>query len=207
MLSFVELLIVEVPEQYVGAVIEKLGSRKGELVNMGTRDGGATHLEFRIPSRGLIGYRAEFLTDTNGNGIMNQVFDGYEPYKGEIVTRERGSIVVHETGVSTAYGLFNTQDRGRLFIPAGVEVYEGMIVGECAKNEDIVCNICKSKHLTNTRSSSADDALKLTTPKVLSLEEALEFIDNDELLEITPTSLRIRKKILDSRLRKRANLK
>ncbi|HBV44183.1 MAG TPA: translational GTPase TypA, partial [Ruminococcaceae bacterium] len=146
-----ELLIVEVPEQYVGAVIEKLGSRKGELVNMGTRDGGATHLEFRIPSRGLIGYRAEFLTDTNGNGIMNQVFDGYEPYKGEIVTRERGSIVVHETGVSTAYGLFNTQDRGRLFIPAGVEVYEGMIVGECAKNEDIVCNICKSKHLTNTR--------------------------------------------------------
>ena len=190
-----ELLIVEVPEQYVGAVIEKLGSRKGELVNMGTRDGGATHLEFRIPSRGLIGYRAEFLTDTNGNGIMNQLFDGYEPYKGEIVTRERGSIVVHETGVSTAYGLFNTQDRGRLFIPAGVEVYEGMIVGECAKNEDIVCNICKSKHLTNTRASGSDDALRLVPYTEMSLEQCMEFIKDDELLEVTPKSLRLRKRI------------
>ncbi|MBQ5823878.1 MAG: GTP-binding protein, partial [Clostridia bacterium] len=156
-----ELLIVEVPEQYVGAVIEKLGSRKGELENMGAREGGSTHLEFKIPSRGLIGYRAEFLTDTNGNGIMNQLFDGYAPYKGDIQTRERGSIVVHETGVSTAYGLFNTQDRGRLFIPAGVDVYEGMIVGECAKNDDIVCNVCKTKHLTNTRTSGSDDALRL----------------------------------------------
>ena len=196
-----ELLIVEVPEQYVGAVIEKLGSRKGELVNMGTRDGGATHLEFRIPSRGLIGYRAEFLTDTNGNGIMNQVFDGYEPYKGEIVTRERGSIVVHETGVSTAYGLFNTQDRGRLFIPAGVEVYEGMIVGECAKNEDIVCNICKSKHLTNTRASGSDDALRLVPYTEMSLEQCMEFIKDDELLEVTPKSLRLRKRILSKEKR------
>ena len=148
-----ELLIVEVPEQYVGAVIEKLGSRKGELENMGARDGGATHLEFRIPSRGLIGYRSEFMTDTNGNGIMNQLFAGYEPYKGDIVTRERGSIVVHETGVSTGYGLFNSQDRGRLFIGPGVEVYEGMIVGECAKNEDVVCNVCRKKQLTNTRAA------------------------------------------------------
>ena len=202
-----ELLIVEVPEQYVGAVIEKLGSRKGELENMGAREGGSTHLEFKIPSRGLIGYRAEFLTDTNGNGIMNQLFDGYAPYKGDIQTRERGSIVVHETGVSTAYGLFNTQDRGRLFIPAGVDVYEGMIVGECAKNEDIVCNVCKTKHLTNTRASGSDDALRLVPHSVLSLEQCMEFIKDDELLEVTPESLRIRKRILDPTLRKRAAFK
>ncbi|MBR6635573.1 MAG: translational GTPase TypA, partial [Clostridia bacterium] len=166
----VELLIVEVPEQYVGAVIEKLGSRKAELENMGVRDGGSTHLEFKIPSRGLIGYRSEFLTDTNGNGIMNQLFHGYEPYAGDIQTRERGSIVVHEAGESTGYGLFNTQDRGRLFIGPGVPVYEGMIVGECAKNEDIVCNVCKTKHLTNTRASGSDDALRLVPHSVLSLE-------------------------------------
>ncbi len=196
-----ELLIVEVPEQYVGAVIEKLGSRRGELENMGAREGGSTHLEFKIPSRGLIGYRAEFLTDTNGNGIMNQLFDGYAPYKGDIVTRERGSIVVHETGVSTAYGLFNTQDRGRLFIPAGVDVYEGMIVGECAKNEDIVCNVCKTKHLTNTRASGSDDALRLVPHSVLSLEQCMEFIKDDELLEVTPVSLRLRKRILSKELR------
>ena len=196
-----ELLIVEVPEQYVGAVIEKLGSRKGELENMGSREGGSTHLEFKIPSRGLIGYRAEFLTDTNGNGIMNQLFDGYAPYKGDIQTRERGSIVVHETGVSTAYGLFNTQDRGRLFIPAGVDVYEGMIVGECAKNEDIVCNVCKTKHLTNTRASGSDDALRLVPHSVLSLEQCMEFIKDDELLEVTPVSLRLRKRILSKELR------
>ena len=202
-----ELLIVEVPEQYVGAVIEKLGSRKGELINMGTRDGGATHLEFRIPSRGLIGYRAEFLTDTNGNGVMNQLFDGYEPYKGEIVTRERGSIVAHETGISTAYGLFNTQDRGRLFIPAGVEVYEGMIVGECAKNEDIVCNICKNKHLTNTRASGSDDALRLVPHTVMSLEQCMEFIKDDELLEVTPKSLRLRKRILSKEKRLKQQFK
>ncbi len=196
-----ELLIVEVPEQYVGAVIEKLGSRKAELENMGAREGGSTHLEFKIPSRGLIGYRAEFLTDTNGNGIMNQLFDGYAPYKGDIQTRERGSIVVHETGMSTAYGLFNTQDRGRLFIPAGVEVYEGMIVGECAKNEDIVCNVCKTKHLTNTRASGSDDALRLVPHSTLSLEQCMEFIKDDELLEVTPVSLRLRKRILSKELR------
>ncbi len=202
-----ELLIVEVPEQYVGAVIEKLGSRKGELENMGAREGGSTHLEFKIPSRGLIGYRAEFLTDTNGNGIMNQLFDGYAPYKGEIQTRERGSIVVHETGVSTAYGLFNTQDRGRLFIPAGVDVYEGMIVGECAKNEDIVCNVCKTKHLTNTRASGSDDALRLVPHSVLSLEQCMEFIKDDELLEVTPFSLRLRKRILSKELRMKQQFK
>ena len=201
LLEPIELLIVEVPEQYVGAVIEKLGARKGELENMDARDGGSTHLEFRIPSRGLIGYRAEFLTDTNGNGIMNQLFDGYAPYKGDIQTRERGSIVVHETGVSTAYGLFNTQDRGRLFIPAGVEVYEGMIVGECAKNEDVTCNVCKQKHLTNTRASGSDDALRLVPHSVLSLEQCMEFIKDDELLEVTPASLRLRKRILSKEQR------
>lgn len=197
----IELLIVEVPEQYVGSVIEKLGSRRGELENMGTRDGGSTHLEFKIPSRGLIGYRSEFMTDTNGNGIMNQLFAGYEPYKGDIETRENGSIVVHETGMSTGYGLFNTQDRGRLFIGAGVEVYEGMIVGECAKNEDIVCNVCKAKHLTNTRASGSDDALRLVPPTTLSLEQCMEFIKDDELLEVTPDSLRLRKRILSKEQR------
>ena len=196
-----ELLIVEVPESYVGAVIEKLGSRRGELENMGTREGGSTHLEFKIPSRGLIGYRSEFMTDTNGNGIMNQLFAGYEPYKGDIETRENGSIVVHETGVSTGYGLFNTQDRGRLFIGPGVDVYEGMIVGECAKNEDIVCNVCKSKHLTNTRASGSDEALRLVPPTVLSLEQCMEFIKDDELLEVTPSSLRLRKRILSKEQR------
>ena len=196
-----ELLIVEVPEQYVGAVIEKLGSRKGELENMGSRDGGATHLEFKIPSRGLIGYRSEFMTDTNGNGIMNQLFAGYEPYKGDIQTRERGSIVVHETGTSTGYGLFNTQDRGRLFIGPGLEVYEGMIVGECSRNEDIVCNVCKKKQMTNTRAAGSDDALRLVPPTTLSLEQSMEFIKDDELLEVTPQSLRLRKRVLSKELR------
>ena len=196
-----ELLIVEVPEQYVGSVMEKIGARRGELENMGTRDGGATHLEFKIPSRGLIGYRSEFMTDTNGNGIMNQLFAGYEPLKGEIQTRENGSIVVHETGVSTGYGLFNTQDRGKLFIGAGVEVYEGMIVGECAKNEDIVCNVCKKKQLTNTRASGSDEALRLVPPTTLSLEQCMEFIKDDELLEVTPNSLRLRKMILSKEQR------
>lgn len=202
-----ELLIVEVPEQYVGAVIEKLGSRKAELENMGARDGGSTHLEFRIPSRGLIGYRSEFMTDTNGNGIMNQLFAGYEPYKGDIQTRERGSIVVHETGESTGYGLFNTQDRGRLFIGPGVPVYEGMIVGECAKNEDVVCNVCKKKQLTNTRASGSDDALRLVPPTTLSLEQCMEFIKDDELLEVTPTSLRLRKTILSKEQRMKKQFK
>ena len=203
----VELLIVEVPEQYVGAVIEKLGSRKAELENMGVRDGGSTHLEFKVPSRGLIGYRSEFLTDTNGNGIMNQLFHGYEPYAGDIQTRERGSIVVHEAGESTGYGLFNTQDRGRLFIGPGVPVYEGMIVGECAKNEDIVCNVCKKKQLTNTRAAGSDDALRLVPPSTLSLEQCMEFIKDDELLEVTPKSLRLRKMILSKELRLKKQFK
>ena len=197
----VELLIVEVPEQYVGIVIEKLGSRRGELESMGSRSEGATHLEFKIPSRGLIGYRSEFLTDTNGNGIMNQLFSGYEPYMGDIQTRERGSIVVHETGTSTGYGLFNTQDRGRLFIGPGVEVYEGMIVGESARSEDIVCNVCKKKQMTNTRASGSDEALRLIPHSVLSLEQSMEFIKDDELLEVTPKSLRLRKRILSKELR------
>jgi GTP-binding protein len=199
-----ELLIIEVPEQYVGAVIEKLGPRRGELENMGTREGGSTHLEFRIPSRGLIGYRTEFLTDTNGNGIMNQLFAGYEPLKGEIPSRERGSIVAHEAGVSTAYGLFNAQERGRLFLGAGVEVYEGMIVGECAKNEDLVCNVCKKKQLTNTRAAGSDDALRLVPPTALSLEQCMEFIRDDELLEVTPQSLRLRKRELSKEQRMKA---
>ena len=201
MMEPVELLIVEVPENYVGAVIEKLGSRKGELENMGTRDGGMSHLEFKIPSRGLIGYRSEFMTDTNGNGIMNQLFEGYVPYTGDIKMRERGSIVVHETGETTGYGLFNTQDRGRLFVGPGVEVYEGMIVGECSKDEDIVCNVCKKKQMTNTRAAGSDDALRLVPHSVLSLEQSMEFISDDELLEITPKSLRLRKRILSKELR------
>lgn len=202
-----ELLIVEVPQDYVGAVIEKLGSRHAELENMGSRDGGSTHLEFRIPSRGLIGYRSEFLTDTNGNGIMNQLFNGYEPYKGDIQTRERGSIIVHETGVSSAYGLFNTQDRGRLFIGPGVDVYEGMIIGECAKNEDVTCNVCKLKHLTNTRASGSDEALRLVPASNLSLEQCMEFIKDDELLEVTPVSLRLRKRILSKEARMKQQFK
>ena len=196
-----ELLIVEVPESYVGAVMEKIGSRKGELEDMSIRDGGTTHLEFKIPARGLIGYRSEFLTDTNGYGVMNNLFAGYEPFKGEIQTRDRGSIVVHETGESTAYGLFNTQDRGRLFIGPGVPVYEGMICGACAKNEDIVCNVCKKKQMTNTRASGSDDALRLVPHSTLSLEQSMEFLSDDEILEVTPKSLRLRKKILSKELR------
>ena len=201
LLEPIELLIVEVPEDYVGAVMQKIGARRGELENMGTRDGGSTHLEFRIPARGLIGYRSEFMTDTNGNGIMNNLFAGYEPFKGDIQTRERGSIVVHETGETSAYGLFNTQDRGRMFVGPGVPVYEGMIVGECAKNEDIVCNVCKQKHLTNTRASGSDDALRLVPHTVLSLEQSMEFIKDDELVEITPHSIRLRKRTLSKEQR------
>ena len=207
LLEPMELLIVEVPEEYVGAVMMKIGARRGELENMGARDGGATHLEFKIPARGLIGYRSEFMTDTNGNGIMNNLFAGYEEYKGEIETRERGSIVAHETGESTAYGLFNTQDRGRLFIGPGVPVYEGMIVGECAKSEDLTCNICKSKHLTNTRASGSDDALRLVPHTVLSLEQSMEFIKDDELMEVTPVSIRLRKTILSKDLRLKQQFK
>ncbi|HZJ77329.1 MAG TPA: translational GTPase TypA [Clostridia bacterium] len=202
-----ELLIVEVPEQYVGAVIEKLGSRKGEVENIGAREGGATHLEFKIPSRGLIGYRSEFMTDTNGNGIMNQIFLGYEPYKGDIKGRERGSIVVHETGVSTGYGLFNAQERGRLLIGPGVEVYEGMIIGESAKSEDVVCNVCRKKQMTNTRASGSDDALRLVPHTTLSLEQSMEFIKDDELLEVTPKSLRLRKNVLSKVIRMKKQFK
>ena len=204
MLEPVELAIIEVPEEYVGAVVEKLCSRRGEIETMDTRSTGMTHLEIKIPSRGLIGYRSEFLTDTNGNGIMNQLFSGYEPYAGDIATRTRGSIVVHETGTTTGYGLWNTQDRGRLFVGPGVDVYEGMIVGECAKNEDIICNVCKKKHVTNTRASGSDEALKLVPPTTLSLEQSMEFLADDELLEITPKSIRLRKTILDKQSRLKA---
>lgn len=196
-----ELLMIEVPDNYVGAVMEKIGSRKAELLNMGSRDSGSTHLEFKIPARGLMGYRSEFLTDTNGNGIMNHVFDSYEPYKGDIQQRTQGSIVAHETGESTAYGLFYAQDRGRMFIGPGVEVYEGMIVGANPKNEDITVNVCKKKHATNTRSSGSDEALKLTPHSVLSLEQCLEFIAEDELVEVTPESVRMRKTVLSKELR------
>lgn len=197
----IELLMIEVPQDYVGAVMERLGSRKAEIKNMGTREGGMSHLEFLIPARGLMGYRSQFLTDTNGNGIMNHVFDSYQEYKGEIEQRNTGSIIVHESGESTGYGLFNTQSRGRLFIGPGVEVYEGMIVGENPKNEDIVCNVCKKKQATNMRAAGSDDALKLVPHSVLSLEQCLEFIKNDELVEITPKSTRLRKRILDKEQR------
>ena len=196
-----ELLMIEVPEEYVGAVMERLGSRHAELRNMGTREGGTSHLEFVIPARGLLGYRSQFMTDTNGNGIMNHIFNGYEPYKGDIEQRNTGSIIVHETGESTGYGLFNTQSRGRLFIGPGTPVYEGMIVGENPKNEDIVCNVCKKKQLTNTRASGSDDALRLVPHSVLSLEQSLEFIKDDELVEITPNNIRLRKKILGKEAR------
>ena len=197
----IELLMIEVPDNYVGAVMEKLGSRKAEIVNMGTRDTGMTHLEFKIPARGLMGYRSEFMSDTNGNGIMNHVFDSYEPYKGDIIQRQQGSLIAHETGESTGYGLFAAQDRGRMFIGPGVEVYEGMIVGASPKNEDIVVNVCKKKHVTNTRAAGSDEALKLTPPTVLSLEQSLEFIAEDEFVEVTPKSIRMRKQILSKELR------
>lgn len=197
----IELLMIEVPDNYVGAVMEKLGSRKAEIVNMGTRDNGVTHLEFKIPARGLMGYRSEFLTDTNGNGIMNNVFDGYEPYKGDIMQRPQGSLIAHETGEAVTYGLYAAQERGKLFIGPGTEVYEGMIVGASPKAEDITVNVCKKKHITNTRASGSDDALKLTPPSILSLEQSLEFITDDELVEVTPKSIRMRKMILNKELR------
>ncbi|CUX28831.1 translational GTPase TypA [Clostridium sp. C105KSO13] len=202
-----EMAYIDVPDEFTGIVIEKLGQRKGELRNMGTSNGGYTRLEFSIPARGLIGYRGEFLTDTKGNGILNTIFDGYMPYKGDIQYRKQGSLISFETGESVTYGLYAAQERGTLFIGAGQKVYSGMVIGQNGKAEDIELNVCKTKHLTNTRSSGADDALKLTTPHILSLEEALDFIDTDELLEVTPKSLRIRKKILDSRMRRRSTLK
>lgn len=200
----IEVAYIDVPDEFTGVVIDKLSQRKGELQNMSASNGGYTRLEFLIPSRGLIGYRGDFLTDTKGNGIINTSFDGYAPYKGDIQYRKQGSLISFETGVSVTYGLFNAQDRGTLFINAGEKVYSGMVIGQSAKVEDIDLNVCKTKHLTNTRSSGADDALKLSPPKILSLEEALDFIDTDELLEVTPENLRIRKKILDQRMRKRA---
>ena len=200
----IEIAYVDVPDEFTGAVISKLQQRKGELQNMGSIAGGYTRLEFRIPSRGLIGYRGEFMTDTKGNGILNTIFDGYEPYKGEIAYRATGSLIAFESGESVAYGLFSAQERGTLFIGAGEKVYAGMVIGQCAKAEDIELNVCKKKHLTNTRSSSADEALTLVPPRILSLEQAIDFIDTDELLEVTPESLRIRKRILDPTLRKRA---
>ena len=203
-----ELCYIDVPEEFSGSVIEKLSQRKGELQNMGTASsGGYIRLTFSIPSRGLIGYRGEFMTDTKGNGIMNTVFDGYGPYKGDIQYRKQGSLIAFEAGEAITYGLYNAQERGTLFIGPGEKVYSGMIVGQSGKGEDIELNVCKKKQLTNTRSSSADEALRLTPPKILSLEQALEFIDTDELLEVTPKSLRIRKKILDPTMRKRAAMR
>lgn len=202
-----ELAYIDVPEEFSGSVIEKLSQRKGELQNMGTISGGYTRLEFLIPSRGLIGYRGEFMTDTKGNGIINTVFQGYAPFKGEIQYRKQGSLIAFESGESVTYGLFNAQERGTLFIGAGERVYAGMVVGANPKQEDIELNVCKKKQLTNTRASGSDDALHLTPPKIMSLEQALEFIGTDELLEVTPEHLRIRKKILDPTLRKRSAFK
>ena len=202
-----ELAYIDIPEEFSGTVIEKLSQRKGELQNMGKASGGYARLEFSIPSRGLIGYRGEFMTDTKGNGILNTIFDGYGPYKGDIQYRKQGSLIAFEAGEAITYGLFNAQERGTLFIGPGEKVYSGMVVGQNGKSEDIELNVCKKKQLTNTRSSSADEALRLTPPRILSLEQALDFIDTDELLEVTPENLRIRKKILDPTLRKRAGYK
>ncbi|MBQ8549405.1 MAG: translational GTPase TypA [Lachnospiraceae bacterium] len=202
-----ERAIIDVPEEFSGTVIEKLSSRKGELLGMSTASGGYTRLEFSIPSRGLIGYRGEFMTDTKGNGILNTLFDGYAPYKGDIQYRKQGSLIAFETGEAITYGLYNAQERGTLFLGAGEKVYAGMVIGQTGKAEDIEVNVCKKKQLTNTRSSSADDALRLSPPRILSLEQSIEFIDTDELLEVTPKTLRIRKKILDPTLRKRAAMR
>ena len=200
-----ERAYVDVPDEFTGSVIEKLSQRKGELQNMTPITGGYTRIEFLIPARGLIGYRGEFMTDTKGNGIINTIFEGYAPYKGDIAYRKQGSLIAFESGESVTYGLFSAQDRGTLFIGAGEKVYAGMVIGSSSRAEDIELNVCKKKHLTNTRSSSADEALTLVPPRILSLEQALDFIDTDELLEVTPESLRIRKRILDPTLRKRAN--
>ena len=202
-----EIAYVDVPDEFTGAVISKLQQRKGELQNMGSIAGGYTRIEFRIPSRGLIGYRGDFMTDTKGNGIINTIFDGYDSYRGDIDYRATGSLIAFEDGESVTYGLFSAQDRGTLFIGPGERVYSGMVIGQCSRAEDIELNVCKKKHLTNTRSSSADEALTLVPPRILSLEQALDFIDTDELLEVTPKSLRIRKRILDPTLRKRAAFK
>lgn len=203
LLEPMETAYIDVPDEFTGTVIDKLSQRKGELQNMSASNGSTTRLEFSIPARGLIGYRGEFMTDTKGNGILNTSFEGYAPYKGDIQYRKQGSLIAFETGESVTYGLYSAQERGTLFIGAGEKVYAGMVIGQNGKAEDIELNVCKTKHLTNTRSSGSDEALRLTTPRTLSLEEALDFIDTDELLEVTPSTLRIRKKILDARLRKR----
>ena len=202
-----EIAIVDVPDEFSGTVINMMSVRKGELSGMSVSESGTTRLEFRIPSRGLIGFRGPFMTATKGNGVINTIFDGYDDFKGEMNYRSNGSLIAFEAGTSITYGLFNAQERGTMFIGPGVEVYAGMVVGETGRAEDIEVNVCKTKHLTNTRSSGSDDALKLVPPKILSLEQSLDFLDNDELLEITPKSLRIRKKILDSRIRLRENRK
>ena len=207
LLEPMELVYIDVPEEFSGTVIQKLSSRKGELHGMGTTQGGYTRLEFSIPSRGLIGFRGEFMTDTKGNGIINTIFDGYEEYKGDIQYRKQGSIIAFEDGESITYGLYNAQERGVLFIGHGEKVYSGMVVGQTGKAEDVEVNVCKTKHLSNTRSSGSDDALRLVPKKVMSLEQCMDFIDTDELLEVTPKNLRIRKKILDPTLRKRAALR
>ena len=203
----IEIAYVDVPEEFTGVVIQKLTARKGELQGMSKAAGGYTRLEFSIPSRGLIGYRGDFMTDTKGNGILNTIFEGYAPYKGDLSYRQTGSLIAYEAGEAITYGLFNAQERGTLFIGPGTKVYGGMVVGQSPKSEDIEINVCKTKKLTNTRSSSADEALKLTPPKIMSLEQCLDFIDTDELLEVTPKSLRLRKKILDPTLRKRASFR
>jgi GTP-binding protein len=185
----------------MGTVMEKLGARRGELVNMHTPAQGLTRLEYKIPARGLIGFRSEFLTDTRGNGIMNHVFHGYEPFKGEIRGRTRGSLIAWENGEAVTYGLYNAQDRGVLFIGPGQQVYEGMIVGESSRTEDLVINVCKKKHVTNMRASGSDEALRLVPPRAMSLEACLEFIAEDELVEVTPKNIRLRKRILDAGLR------
>ncbi|MEE1113636.1 MAG: translational GTPase TypA [Eubacterium sp.] len=200
----IELAYIDVPDEYSGSIIQSLSERKGELQGMSVGDDGVTRLEFSIPSRGLIGFRGNFMTMTKGTGILNTIFDDYAPYKGEINFRKTGALIAFESGESVTYGLFAAQARGTLFIGPGQRVYAGMVIGESAKPEDIELNVCKTKHLTNTRSSGADDALTLVPPKILSLEQAIEYIDADELLEVTPKSLRIRKRELDSRLRKRA---
>ena len=201
-----EICYVDVASDFSGTVISMLSERKGELRGMSTLSDGSVRLEFLIPARGLIGIHGDFLTATKGTGVMNSVFDSYAPYKGDITFRKNGSLIAFEDGEAVAYGLFAAQERGALFIGPGEKVYAGMVVGESAKTEEIEINVCKTKHLTNTRSSSADEALTLTPPRILSLEPALDYIDTDELLEVTPKSLRIRKRILDSRLRKRANI-
>ena len=198
-----EYLTIDVPEEFMGPVMEKLGPRKAEMVNMTSAVNGYTRLEFIVPARGLIGFRNEFMTDTKGNGIMNHVFHGYDKYKGEIPGRSRGSICSFEDGDAITYGLFNAQERGTLFIGAGVPVYQGMIVGECSRAEDIDINICKGKKLTNTRASGSDDSLKLTPPRQMTLEQCLEFINADELVEVTPENIRMRKSVLDAAERRR----